>query len=558
MTLGSKEKKFWKKFSLGKHKQAPPPPEPTIAPGIVTKDDDDKSIKSKRLSGLFPRKRQSTASLRKHPSFNRSHSPTVFPVPALPSEGNVSHGNLPKDDGNNIKIVNNHVDVIQTAVSPNVPIDSHAPLTDDQTAEPEPSPVVHEKDENLNESADDESKVAESNVTRALRAERRPRYNSNPSKPTGIPTPSGSTSRLLTPNVKYKTASGISTDDHSPRPSLNKSTPSQRSINSSFSSKPDQAPATRLRKPSQVSAISRGDTSVTNTTASNDDLITQLKQELEKERSIVRVLQGQKEAISKDLDYFSQTVDELMEEKEALMQEYNNEKVQNKNREEDLDMLLEKLKSATDSAREKSLEAGQAKTQLENYKTEFQQEQAELRSLLRRKETEVEQLKTELAQTIDQVELLKSTMERFLRAQAEFDTHESKSTAVQTPNASPRSQGAKISNEDLYYASSPSSNDSSIHIHHHSPTQDIMKNTITYDTSHSTDDPEDNLDRQLLVLTKEKEKLQSFYSKIPLSGGGPTSRRRKEELEEMLDEVDSQLSKVKQNIRRTNYRLSER
>lgn len=52
-------------------------------------------------------------------------------------------------------------------------------------------------------------------------------------------------------------------------------------------------------------------------------------------------------------------------------------------------------------------------------------------------------------------------------------------------------------------------------------------------------------------LTKEKEKLQSDYSKIPLSGGGPMSRRRKEELEEMLDEVDSQLSRVKQKIRRS-------
>ncbi|CEI98761.1 hypothetical protein RMCBS344292_12861 [Rhizopus microsporus] len=62
---------------------------------------------------------------------------------------------------------------------------------------------------------------------------------------------------------------------------------------------------------------------------------------------------------------------------------------------------------------------------------------------------------------------------------------------------------------------------------------------------------EKDLDSQLMKLTKEKEKLQSFYSKIPLSGGGPQSRRRKEELEAMLDQVDSQLSKVKQRIRRS-------
>jgi hypothetical protein len=48
-----------------------------------------------------------------------------------------------------------------------------------------------------------------------------------------------------------------------------------------------------------------------------------------------------------------------------------------------------------------------------------------------------------------------------------------------------------------------------------------------------------------------KLQLQSHYSKIPLTGGGPQSRRRKEELEAMLDHVDSQLSKVKQKIKRS-------
>lgn len=76
-----------------------------------------------------------------------------------------------------------------------------------------------------------------------------------------------------------------------------------------------------------------------------------------------------------------------------------------------------------------------------------------------------------------------------------------------------------------------------------------------------------SLDEQLLMLIKEKEKvktnhqfvfslahyiqLQSSYSKLPLNGGGPKYRRRKEELESMLDQVDSQLSKVKQKIKRS-------
>jgi hypothetical protein len=36
-----------------------------------------------------------------------------------------------------------------------------------------------------------------------------------------------------------------------------------------------------------------------------------------------------------------------------------------------------------------------------------------------------------------------------------------------------------------------------------------------------------------------------------LTGGGPQARKRKEELEAMLDQVDSQLSKVKQKIRKS-------
>lgn len=42
-----------------------------------------------------------------------------------------------------------------------------------------------------------------------------------------------------------------------------------------------------------------------------------------------------------------------------------------------------------------------------------------------------------------------------------------------------------------------------------------------------------------------------MYSKIPLTGSGPQFRKRKEELEAQLDQVDSQLSKVKQKIRRS-------
>ncbi|RUS17207.1 hypothetical protein BC937DRAFT_90269, partial [Endogone sp. FLAS-F59071] len=59
----------------------------------------------------------------------------------------------------------------------------------------------------------------------------------------------------------------------------------------------------------------------------------------------------------------------------------------------------------------------------------------------------------------------------------------------------------------------------------------------------------DELDAELRALTKEKEQIQQDYSKLPISGGGPTSRRRREEIEEQLDEVDSRLSKIKLRMR---------
>ncbi|KAI8639803.1 hypothetical protein BD408DRAFT_256505 [Parasitella parasitica] len=54
-----------------------------------------------------------------------------------------------------------------------------------------------------------------------------------------------------------------------------------------------------------------------------------LKDELERERASVRALQGQKDAISKDLDYFCTLVDEVTEEKDEYKRSYEEEKNQN-------------------------------------------------------------------------------------------------------------------------------------------------------------------------------------------------------------------------------------
>ncbi|KAG0204694.1 hypothetical protein BGX28_003443 [Mortierella sp. GBA30] len=54
---------------------------------------------------------------------------------------------------------------------------------------------------------------------------------------------------------------------------------------------------------------------------------------------------------------------------------------------------------------------------------------------------------------------------------------------------------------------------------------------------------------QLQSLMKEKERLQADLSKIPISGGGPMTRRKAEMLEEQMDETERTMSKIRYSIR---------
>ncbi|KAI9302943.1 hypothetical protein BJ944DRAFT_269162 [Cunninghamella echinulata] len=298
-----------------------------------------------------------------------------------------------------------------------------------------------------------------------------------------------------------------------------------------------------------------------------DQLIRQLQEELQTQLSINRVLQGQKEAITRDLDYFSLTVDELMEEKESLVQKYEEEKINNLTKEEDLNVLLAKLKETTDHARERSAEVDQWKAEIEKTKEEAALELEEVKSVLQRKNQEITQLKGQLDNANDTIESLSSQVKN-LSSQVDqlleqINTHQHQSSsiasqhsaAIETPNPSPQLQAQKYSHDDQ--------DDNNQH-------QEFVTPLSSFKSSHSNNGfgfsnqqyrnsppsltvvtTTNDLDDQLLTLTKTKEKLQSDYSKIPLSGGGPMSRRRKEELEDMLDEVDQQLSRVKQKIRRS-------
>ncbi|KAG0100205.1 hypothetical protein BGZ93_003375 [Podila epicladia] len=59
----------------------------------------------------------------------------------------------------------------------------------------------------------------------------------------------------------------------------------------------------------------------------------------------------------------------------------------------------------------------------------------------------------------------------------------------------------------------------------------------------------EELTAQLHHLMKEKEKLQADLSKIPLSGGGPMTRRKVEMLEEAMDETERAMGKIRYSLR---------
>ncbi|CAO3689189.1 hypothetical protein G6F70_004859 [Rhizopus microsporus] len=296
--------------------------------------------------------------------------------------------------------------------------------------------------------------------------------------------------------------------------------------------------------------------------------VSKLKEELEKERSVVDSLRKQKEAITKDLDYLGLTVDELYAEKSDLLQQLEEEKIKNQRQLEDMNEIMNKMKANADNARDQSFAVDQYKSELENHLIECKQEKRQLQQSIELGDKRIRELTIELNASREQVESLKLTMDQLIQshaaeisrvtasaaaaaaAAASANNKKAQSYHMNTPNGSP--QLPPKEEDDLCCSPIPSN----------LPAPSTTT-TTPFGTPQSMDSDyriknepldaseEKDLDSQLMKLTKEKEKLQSFYSKIPLSGGGPQSRRRKEELEAMLDQVDSQLSKVKQRIRRS-------
>ncbi|KAI8879111.1 hypothetical protein K501DRAFT_287536 [Backusella circina FSU 941] len=266
-------------------------------------------------------------------------------------------------------------------------------------------------------------------------------------------------------------------------------------------------------------------------------IITKLKEQLEHEKATVYALQNQKQAITKDLDYLHLTVETLENEKTDLIQQLEDEKVKNLQQTEDLNLMLEKMKSTADNARDKSFAMDHVKSELEIIQTQAKQEKEKLQVEIQSQKESIVSLKYEVDQSHEYAKSLQNTIDQLIKSHAaEISRLATEKSTFHTPNGSPRIESHHDDDDNMSTSSSQ---------------EQQQEDEEYYEEDNKENTQADDLDDQLMKLTKEKERLQSFYSKIPLSGGGHQSRRRKEELESMLDQVDSKLSKVKQKIKRT-------
>ncbi|KAI7859984.1 hypothetical protein BDC45DRAFT_530436 [Circinella umbellata] len=286
-----------------------------------------------------------------------------------------------------------------------------------------------------------------------------------------------------------------------------------------------------------------------------------LREELEKEKKNVAALQNQKEATTKDLDYFGRIVEKLTEEKSSLSQRLDLEKMNVKHKEMDISILLKKVKIASDDSREKSLEANKCKQELNDFRLQVDKDRNTYEEQLRQKDEKIDHLSSQLGKAEDQVQALKFAMKQLVKTTtavaATSSLSSSKSIIIDTTATEKRNSeqqreqqmGERLSSSQIAsrkcsgtLAKFDSTNASSVSAN--SQMSLLKKPSTTVSKIDS-----DVLDRELRDLTQEKEQILLQYSKIPISGGSRQSRRQKEQLEDQLDKVDSQLSRVKQKIR---------
>ncbi|KAG1047835.1 hypothetical protein G6F43_009740 [Rhizopus delemar] len=293
--------------------------------------------------------------------------------------------------------------------------------------------------------------------------------------------------------------------------------------------------------------------------ASVSEKYEQLKDTLEKERAVVRALQKQKEACNRDIAFLSRNVEDLTAENSELKKKLDHEKIMKERFQDDLSSTMDKLNEATESIR-------QLENQNKQLKSEKDEKMKEVRELKRNNKPSFDSgksgdrlLAAQLRHSQNQVRLLKSTMEQFLRMGVFNDDQglpsnlTSPTTSVELaifePKPRQRARQSPVVNK-VTKASSEQESTKSVETpeNQESQKQPVEKKSVERMEKKNEGDSFD-LDKQLRELLREKEILQAEYSKAPSSGGNALVRRRREELESQLDAIDSQMCRIKLKIR---------
>ncbi|CAO3701119.1 hypothetical protein G6F70_000837 [Rhizopus microsporus] len=288
-----------------------------------------------------------------------------------------------------------------------------------------------------------------------------------------------------------------------------------------------------------------------------------LKKMLEKEKAIVRALQKQKEAINKDVTFLSQSVEELTAQNSELKKKLDHEKTMKERFQDDLSSTMDKLNDATEYIRKLENQNKDLKSTLEEKEKETRDLRRHSRSSIDAGKTSDKSLAVQLRHSQNQVRLLKSTMEQFLRMGVFSDDPNLSSTLSptvsldlvvpdfkvkqrqqrQAPSVNNKAPSKKISE-----VTGKTAKESETASAANQEKPEKKTNEATEKKNESNGSGAD-LDLQLRALQREKEILQAEYSKAPSSGGNAIVRRRREEIESRLDSIDSQICRIKLKIR---------
>ncbi|KAI8994693.1 hypothetical protein BDB01DRAFT_831650 [Pilobolus umbonatus] len=324
----------------------------------------------------------------------------------------------------------------------------------------------------------------------------------------------------------------------------------------------------KARRKDSVKSVSSVCSNYTNTTTLNTHFqhsikCEQLKYKLDNERLIVKSLQKQKEACNKDILFLSKNTDDLITENAEWKKKYETEKMNGQKYLDDLAMTKKKLNEAVDRIRHLDSQNKVMKLELEHKEQEieeYQKKKPRIKSLDGNRAND-RLISAQLHHSQNQVRLLKSTMEQFLRMGVFNDDLNLSLSSITSPTISVESVVSELRYDRCRRGKHVLSNAAKPHtlqtkddtMSTNQSKEDINNdNKDAAEKKKEEDTGSQDLDTQLRELLREKEILQAEYSKAPSSGGNALARRRREELETRLDDVDSQMSRIKLKMRNRN------